>query len=339
MALMVSSVSQICKSLAQYLGSELGGGDSAVRVLLGSPADAVPVESDSDHRLNLFFFRFEPSGFGAETLPGETQLLRMHCLATPFAVLEDSISSGENDLRIIGEVLRIFHEKPVFQMTAGGESFHIQVIFQTLGLDQLNQLWSTQGEAVYRPSVMFEVSLAPVIPSDAHVPGPMTGALGLEVRGTLSPGDVSAAAATPVVRTATPAIDREDWAPALALVYGGGLVQSLSFEVGSGELAAFVPQAWVAGQPGADVNLVWERWDSGNGWSTEPGGMAVTIAESTLDPDAISGATTTALSLPFDDQAGQLVLCAERSYDRAVDGHKLTVRSNPVLINLFEAGS
>jgi hypothetical protein len=36
--------------------------------------------------------------------------------------------------------------------------------------------------------------------------------------------------------------------------------------------------------------------------------------------------------------AGQAVLYAERNYVRGNDGASLTVRSNPVLINLYQAG-
>ena len=237
MALVAASIAQISKSLSQYLSTELNKGGSTVHVLLGSPADAAPGESDSDHRFNLFFFRFEPSGFGPDTLPGETQFLRMHCLATPFAAQEDSIGAGENDLRLIGEALRVFHEKPVFELTAAGEPFHVQVLFQTLGLDQLNQLWSTQGDTVYRPSVLFEVSLAPVIPNEKAVTSPLAGAMGLDVRASMDAVSSGISASAPRVLVTRPDTSREGWVPSICLVRAGQCEQSLSFEVGSPELA------------------------------------------------------------------------------------------------------
>ena len=55
----------------------------------------------------------EPTGFTFGLDPGESWLLRLHCLITPFGAAESPVSSGENDLRLLGEVLRVFHEKPV----------------------------------------------------------------------------------------------------------------------------------------------------------------------------------------------------------------------------------
>ena len=51
-------------------------------------------------------------------------------------------------------------------------------------------------------------------------------------------------------------------------------------------------------------------------------------------------ATTTATDLPFgEEETGQAVLYAERSYVRATDGQSVTVRSNPLLIIIFEGGA
>ncbi|ABI57100.1 Pvc16 family protein [Alkalilimnicola ehrlichii MLHE-1] len=337
MALVASSVAQVCKGLAQYLGGEFDGLDTKVHVLLGSPGDAATSEQDGEHNLNLFFFRFEPSGFDGDTLPGETQYLRMYCLATPFAVAEEAVSSGENDLRIIGEVLRVFQETPVFQLEADGEPFHLQVVFQTLGVEQINQLWATQGDTIYRPSVLFEVSLAPVIPQHRHVEPPRVGTLGLEVGGMAGGGTTTTAGAT--VTRMRPETGREDWAPAASLVHQGALVQSLTFAVGSDELAGFTPQVWVVGEPGTEVTLRWEVWDDQQGWQPHPGGTEVTLTEAAIHPEGLADASLHTVALPFDDRSGQLLLYAERSYPRATDGRTLLRRSNPLLITLYQEGA
>jgi hypothetical protein len=337
MPLVQPSVAQVCKSIAGFLTGEFSGGDTSVRVLTGSPADAVPGDSDADHRLNLFFFRFEPAGLVPDLVPGQTQMVRLHCLATPFAVSEGSISAGENDLRIIGELIRIFQESPVFRFELGGEGFHIQVIFLNLGIDQLNQLWSTQGDTVYRPSVLLEVSLAPVIPDEALVEGPLTAAVGQEVRANLQAEPPSLVATPPPPGLMRPITSREDWTPGLVLVHDGVALQSISLELAGPALAAFTPRAWVAGAPGENVTLVWELWDSSEGWRAGDSGTPAVIASSAVDPAAAGSAPTVALALPFDDRAGQMVLYAERSLVRAADGAAITLRSNPVLINLYEA--
>jgi len=262
MALALSPLSQVCKGIRAYLDGEINAPDrSKVSVVLATPSDTASAGAgDSDHRLNLFFYRFEPSGLFPDTLPGETGWLRTFCLVTPFAAEEDSVGAGENDLRLIGEVMRIFHEKPVFQLPVDGEDYYLQVIFQPLGLDQLNQLWSTQGDTIYRPSVLYEVSLAPVIPAVPAVAAPLTGGFGLEVRATLDALETSVAGRLPEVPAMTPAITREDWAPAIAFVYDGSCAFSFSLALGSPELAAFTPRAWLAGKVGESVSLRWETW-------------------------------------------------------------------------------
>lgn len=338
MAVGLSSLSQVCRSLAQQVSAGINAADrSRIDVLLGTPAAAAPADTDTNHRLNLFFFRFEPSGFDGDLLPGDTWLLRMHCLATPFCIDENPIPAGENDLRVIGEVLRHFHENPVFDLDVEADTFRIQVIFLTLGLDQLNQIWATQGDTVYRPSALFEVSLAPVLPRIATVPAPRVGALGFTVRATLRADTAGIAARSPVVLPRTPDTGKEDWTPALCLVDADDCLLAIALEVGSPALAAFAPAAWAVGQAGTQLRLRWETWDAASGWVEQAASAPFAIAEASLDPDAVAAATLQATALPFDDHAGQMVLYAERSLTR-FDGVELTLRSNPVLVTLYEAG-
>ncbi len=146
MALFLSSIAEVCRGLADYLGDQFGETDTPLQVVLGSPAEVATEAPDDEHRLCVFFFRFEPSGYYPDSAPGNTQYLRAHCLITPMAIAENGIGKGENDLRILGEVMRVLQEKPVFQMEIDGQAFHLQAVFQTLGMDQINQIWSTQGD-------------------------------------------------------------------------------------------------------------------------------------------------------------------------------------------------
>jgi hypothetical protein len=331
----LSSLSQVCRQLAQQLSAGINAADrSRIDVLLGTPAAAAPTDTDTNHRLNLFFFRFEPAAFDADLLPGENWLLRLHCLATPFCVDENPIPAGENDLRVIGEVLRHFHENPVFDLPVDSGTFRIQVIFLTLGLDQLNQLWSTQGDTVYRPSALFEVSLAPVIPRIAALPAGLTGAIGIDVRADLGATAAGITARPPALLLLTPDTRMDDWAPALGLVDAGVCLQSITFQTGSPQLAAFAPQAWVAGEPGALVTLIWETWEPSSGWVAQAPSAPLAIVDRSIDPDAVASASLQATALPFTDRAGQMVLYAERRFIR-FDGVVLTLRSNPVLVTLF----
>ena len=338
MALAPSPLSQVCKGVRNYLDAQINGaGRSKVNVVVAAPADTASAgAADSEHRLNLFFNRFEPSGIFPDTLPGETGWVRASCLVTPFAVDEDSIGAGENDLRLIGEVLRIFHEKPVLLLRVDGVDYQLQVIFQPLALEQLNQLWSTQGEAVYRPSLLYEVTLAPVLPAVKALAAPLAArfgvaaAPGLEERPT-HPVEGRA----PEVHRATPPIARADWAPAIALVYGAHCAYALAFELGSDELASFVAPVWIAGQPGESVALRWEVWDAQSGWRAAGDAHDALITSRSIDPDAAADAPTEAVALPPFAGKCELMLYAERTYRRAGDGAALVVRSNPLLISVY----
>ena len=71
---------------------------------------------------------------------------------------------AKNDLRLIGEVMRILHEQPVISVSNGtnGEIAQLQIVPHPLNLDNLNHIWSTQGDTAYRLSVAYEMALAPI---------------------------------------------------------------------------------------------------------------------------------------------------------------------------------
>jgi hypothetical protein len=333
MALPETSLSRACRSIANFIQSSFSAASHPIQVRIGTPAAAQPATTDTEHRLNLFFHRFEPNGFGSHELPHEVWWIRVHCVITAFAVDEDRISAGETDLRLIGEVLRLFHENPVMTpVDVGGETMQAQMVLQPLGLDQIFQLWQTQGDVPYRPSLAYEIALVPIVPSTPAVDAPLVGAIGAEVRGSLTTG--------PATMTPRPApIERQhidtralDWAPQIAFVSPTGLIQSLSLRLGSPELRALQLSVCIAGEVGAAVTLTWEVWDSASGW--RPGGtdQAATVGFALLPDD--SAATGVPAQLPSTTTAGQAVLYARRQVTH-VNGAAITVRSNPLLVTLF----
>jgi hypothetical protein len=335
MALPLSSLSRLCRSIADFLGAELEANSNSIRVLLGSPADAAK-EFDTDHRVNLFFYLVEPSGFGSFD-PDETWLVRLHCLVTAFGIAENQVSSGENDLRLLGAVLRVFHENPVLPAyDLDGNQVRAQVVFNPLTLDQINHIWSTQGDVAYRPSAAYEMALAPIPPSEPRLGGPLVGSIGVEVFHDLGLHPFGGTVLAPVVTVRTVETARPDWTPRLCLVGGGACAESLSFKVGSPELTAFTPQAWIAGLPGSPVTLRWESWEADKGWTSLSDHVDTQATSASLDPAAAGSATTVPAPMPFKDKPGQLVLYAVRNATRFPDGLAIQVRSNPVLINLYE---
>lgn len=343
MALDHSSLSRVCHGIADHVADAVHATTNAIRVTLGPPADAVPGQSDTEHRINLFFYRFEPSGLFGDVAPDEPWMIRLSCLITVFCVIEENIPAGESELRLLGQVLRLFHDAPVLTLApveAGGDPVNIQVIYQTMGLEEINHLWSTQGNVTYRPSLTYEMALAPVLPVRQHIGSPLVAMTGLDTRADMGARQAvfGGAAQTPDMPAREVNADREGWAPAICLVYQGACHQSLSLALGSGALAAFTPAVWVAGENGSEVSLEWEIWDSADGWRAAGDPTAATATGPVLDPAAAADAVTSVVALPFSDHAGQAVLYARRRYTRGSDGAQLTVRSNPVLVNLYGGG-
>jgi hypothetical protein len=311
---------------------------------MGTPAEAAPGASNNDHRVNLFFHRISPAGFGSHTGPGDPWLVRLHCLITAFATTANNISAGENDLRLIGEVVRLFHETSVLPLIdVNGVKVRLQVVFQPLSLDEINHLWSTQGEVAYRPSVLYEMALAPVVPSERTVDASRTAALGHKVRATMdaeyAPFDGSIE--IPPVLASTPNIRRRDWAPRICFLHNGVCEQSLVFEVGSNELNDFIPKVWIAGKTDETVELHWEIWDKVQGWRASPKEAEEPNPFSErIDPEQPPSegelVNLPTVTLPFNDQAGQAVLYASRTYRLTGDSRDRVVRSNPLFITLFE---
>jgi hypothetical protein len=341
MPLPTSSLSQVCRSIANFVSNGLNDSDNfIIRVMIGNPADAVPGGTGGEHHLNLFFYLVEPAGFFPDTGPGDTWWLRLQCLVTGFGIAEDNVSAGENDLRLLGEVMRLFHETPVVDVDVEDETFRLQVIFQALNPDDLNHIWSTQGDVSYRPSAAYEMSLAPVIPAQRTTGSPLVGAAGSQIRADISArrAPFEGEALAPPVPLTVVDVSLEDWAPAIALIHQGQCAWSLAFDRDGDALKDFTPAVWVAGkveEPAVMVTLAWEKWTSTQGWKREDV-TDVAVTDPAIDPARAGEAVTTAIDLPFgENETGQAVLYAERTYLRASDDRPVTVRSNPVLVTVY----
>lgn len=340
MALPRSSLSQVCRAIADFVSVGLDASANSIQVMIGSPASAAPASTDTSHRVNLFFYRIEPAGFFTGDSPGDPWWVRLHCLVTGFGIDEEQVSAGENDLRLLGEVMRLFHETPVLSaLEVDDETFRLQVVFHPLGADDLNHIWSTQGDVSYRPSIAYEMSLAPVIPQERRPESPLVGRIGSEVRAVYAARTSAFAGETavPPVPRSTVNPSAPDWAPVVCFVVDDECARSLLFTHGSQKLTEFVPQVWVAGEPGAPVTLVWQRWTSAGGWQEVAETTDTTATTLTLDPKGVGEAETVDVELPEQlvSGGGQAVLYAVRSWVRGSDGVTVMVRSNPILVTVY----
>ncbi len=342
-----SSLSQVCDNVRDVIRTGIDAVARDINVTIGAPAVVGAIEGATEHHLNLFFYRFEPSGFQPGMRPDLPWRVRMFCMITPFAIVESggsgTVSAGENDMRILGDTMRVLHETPILNpIDAGGIEVRTHVVFMSTTDEQINQVWSTQGETHYRPSAVYEMSLTPIVPDELMPEPAIVGAIGAEVRAN---GDrfapFAGVASGPPVQPQTVDIGNPAWVPAAALVLDDTLHQSLSFDVESPAFAAFVPQVWIAGDTGDTVDLVWQAWRS-TGWESVSAPQTEPPATVDIDTENIpTGLPGFPITMPLPEALDpaatslQLMLTAERSFIRFPGGPTETARSAPLLITLW----
>nr|WP_067293213.1 DUF4255 domain-containing protein [Marinobacterium profundum] len=339
-----SSLSIICREVEDFVRNGLNAGGNDVSLSIGAPAD---LPAAPGHRVNLFFYRFEPGGFEAGLRPGQPWHIRLFCLITSFAIDEDPIASGENDLRFLGHIMQLFRQTPVLQPVAlDGEEIRLQVIFSPVTDEQINQVWSTQGDTTYRPSLIYEMALAVITPIEAAIEPPRVAAIGQQALADMSARHArfSGIVERPVFNPVRIDVDNPQWQPALCWLLDDLCAHTLSFDVDSAEFAAFEPRIWLAGVPGEAVQLRWRVWD-GSQWSDNGAPVAASPSHAAITPDAIPapqpGIFPLPIALPFvlapGQDAAQGLLTASREVAPFAGAAPIRLESNPLLINLYRS--
>ena len=332
-----SSLSMAARALRTQLAGAVGLPEG--QIMIGHPSLAVKdIEGETNKQfLNLFFYRIESGAYPSDAQAADVLYLRFYCLITALGTKETAtggatVSAGENDLRLVGAVVKRLHESPLLRLRddSAQEVAQLQVVLHVLSLDDLNHIWSTQGDTPYRLSVGYELALVPLPLVLPAVRGARVGAIGVSLEGE------PAAAQPPEVPAVRVDISRPDWAPHLCwLAADGSLQYSLAFEAGTAP-ANF--QVIALGAPGADVDLQWELWDPAPAepkWTTAPAAPAQLTPEvDWLDPASGTAFFALAHNVASPISArGQALLCASRAYTRP-DGAQITLRSNPLLVSV-----
>jgi hypothetical protein len=328
-ALPTSSLSLAVRSVADFLAEGLGGDEGEITVTVGSPHDAIQAPSDLGHRVNLFLYRIEPDAHAPSPAPDRPLRLRLHCLVTAFGIDGENISAGETDLRLLGEVIRLFHEHPTLEGDDhDGGTVRLHAVFEPLTPDVLSSVWSNQHETSLRPSVAYEVSVVLVASRRKYVAGPLTGALGLGV----GPVDAvpSAQPAAPEVPRTEVDVTRDDWVPHIAWVAGGRASYALTIR--RSDLAPLA--VWIAGRTDAKVSLRWQTWHRETGW-TDGATVEAAARASAIDPETAAAASVSGVTPPAFSAPGQATLRAVRSWTRP-DGGTIELQSNVILLTVVE---
>lgn len=248
-------------------------------IRIGHPADNIQelVELD-DNCLNLFFYDVAYDGYPADGSSDNPFYVRLHCLITavshkttepesPGSGSDRDVSKGENELRLIGEVMRILHQQPLLSINdSGGQQVAmLQVVPNALNLDNLNHIWSTQNDISYRLSVAYEMALAPVPHAVAVDPAPLVGDPRMVVWGALSrdqdserEGEISL---KPLVEYLQVDTRVDNWMPHICVVQtlpDDSKQLHYVFKL-EGNLNAAI-DILIAGKAGGIVRLFWNVW-------------------------------------------------------------------------------
>ncbi len=345
----VSAISDAANKLRGLLLDRIDDLEDVKQIRIGHPEHTLKdMEADEDkNHLNLFVYNVTYDGYPADGLSVDPFYVRIYCLITAVGAKNGSPSAGENDLRLVGEVMRILHEQPVIAVDDADsrEIGLLQVVPHPLSLDNLNHIWSTQGETAYRLSVAYEMALAPIPLAEAAERSPLVGETGTGVEGHLDreplPEDgFGIETSAPVVPKTTVDVGELDWAPHICFLDASGqtlnytLLIPVSPALGSG----FQLKVLIAGKPSEQVALVWETWNPDDGvWQRTSSSQNETIATDTIDPKDIDPSLAADVGLPIQDK-GQAALHAERAWQRP-DGATVTLRSNPLLVTVHGAST
>ncbi len=347
--LATTSLSVAANTLRSYLAANIADLDS---IFISHPKEAAEqANSEGKQYLNLFFYQVEHGGYPADGRSDDPFYLRVNCLITPLGTKEPgpphtSVSAGENDLRLMGEVLRLLHEQPVLMVEEGGETAHLQVVMNPLSLDDINHLWSNQGEVAYRLSVGYQLSLLPLPLGTAKERSPLTGSIGIGTGGTITVESLPSEGfgmetAVPQITSMSVDASRPDWSPQLVFLDGSGRLQTvLSFS------PATLPASLdviILGQAGENVTLSWQEWDAGEnpvpwrdvGIEQDLPAAADRVDQGQTEPSLSSLAAPVSPEISI---AGQAVLSAQRTWVRP-DGSLVVLRSNPLLLIVYGEGS
>ena len=248
-------------------------------IRIGHPADNIKELVDiDDNCLNLFFYDVAYDGYPADGSIDNPFYVRLHCLITavshqttepesPGSSSDRDVSKGENELRLIGEVMRILHQQPMLSISDpdGQQVAMLQVVPNSLNLDNLNHIWSTQNDTSYRLSVAYEMALAPVPHSVAVDPSPLVGDSHMVVWGAMSrdqdaerEGEISL---KPLVEFLQVDTRGDNWMPHICVVetlLDASRQLNYVFKL-EGDLNTAI-NIMIAGKAGGTVKLFWNVW-------------------------------------------------------------------------------
>jgi len=366
----VSSFSIAARQLKQLLGKNISDIETDA-ITISNPKK---LSDPPEHSINLFFYQIDYSGFPADVSSMNPFYVRIHCLISAFGISDtighgqnsETISAAENDLRLVGEVMRVLHQNPVINFNDNGNALHLQVVFLPLALDDLNHLWATLGnnDTAYRLSVAYELALAPVPLAAPVEASPRVGSIGFSVENNMQQPPMpeqgfALKAHAPEVKKTIIDVGRSHWSPQIAFLVENVVLRYVLHLPDTGGVRQF--EILLAGNQGEELQFEWELWQWD--YSTNEGGWGEAIADertpltsiplddvednplrfNIIDPDNIDSRLINTVQFPVtavasEDVRYQAMLYAVREVTRQrlqKSDEIIRLRSNPLLISLY----
>jgi len=262
MALPENALSLAAKALRKLLFDGIADVAEA-DVFIGHPKWAIEKVSSDKQNINIFFYHVSIDGYPADGASNQPFYIRMYCLITPFGLDSGSgsVSLGENDLRLVGEVMAVLHKTPMLKINnGGGNEALLEIVPAAMQLENLNHIWSTQGDTAYRLSVAYELSLAPVPFAAPSEVSPLVGSPDMLVWGDMSRdsdnennGMINLTPAVSYLEIDTAA---DDWIPHICFK---GADNTLHYVAEVTDTASEL-EVLVAAKEGENVTFFWNVW-------------------------------------------------------------------------------
>jgi hypothetical protein len=347
----INAISVAARNLRAYMASKLGLSED--NILIGHPsvaAGTAEADANKGQFINIFFYRVEYGAYPPNGSKTDPFYVRLFCLITALGNNETgdggtiTVSAGENDLRLIGGVMQHLHASPILEVKGEDDKTvaQLQVVISPLDVNDMHNIWATQGDTPYRLSVAYELALAPIPLATAKDTSKRVARIGVEVKPDLSYPSLSETglgikAQPDYAGKITIRTDQETWAPHLILLNPANRpVYSLLLD--SAAVPSQVPVI-ALGNQGDSVFLAWEQWHSQEGWhkiTPEPE-PTINLSGAQFDPAGFNSALAVNIDLPSTNP-GQLLLYALRRISK-IGGRKIVIRSNPLLITIIQESS
>lgn len=256
---MIAVRERIKAHLATFGEAGVGPG---VDVEINNPAGTnIPTGTNAKNLVTLFLYRIEPDHAAYLSTPERGLVVRLKVMINVYGV-QTSVS-GESarttELRVLSEILRLFMEHPQFgpirvkgttptgvmqSMASQGPMIEAQPL--SLDMEEINHIWTTQGDAAFRTALVYSFNYGVVAPKAPKDEGPPV----LRTEAVVTP-DFTGPPVTPVVRFG-----------ALAFRSGAVLTPTLSRALGAGVLR---PGLVLVTEEGGTFDIVVEKFRASDG--------------------------------------------------------------------------